>query len=130
MRTFSLLSSGNRQFHWKKTERFTKWWTRICFTLQIFFQSVTGKPLAFSLKRAGLLQYGFALLLSAVVVSIHVYQPYWPVWRLSSFLAVVLHLTACSTFRTMTFSALQITSATLVTRFKVINITSVIFALC
>ena len=66
----------------------------------------------------------------AIAVGLQIYDPYWPVWRMPSFYAVVLHLTVCTTFRMMTFSALQTTSATLVRRFKVINTTSAIFALC
>jgi hypothetical protein len=72
----------------------------------------------------------FALLAMAIAVGLQIYEPYWPMWRMPSFFAVVLQMTVCTTFRMMTFSALQITSTTLARRFKVINKMSVIFALC
>ena len=66
----------------------------------------------------------------ATVVGLQIYEPYWPMWRMPSFYAVVLQLNICTTFRMMTFNALQITSDTLARRFKVINTTSVNFAPC
>jgi hypothetical protein len=87
----------------------------------MLFQRVTGRPLTLSLRRRGLLPCIFALLAVAMYVFLHLYRPYWAVWRLPSFFATIFQLTVCATFRLMTFNALQITSATLVRRFKVIN---------
>ena len=96
----------------------------------MLFQRVTGSPLTLSLRRTGLLQCAYALFLVAVAVGIQIYESHWPLWRLPSFYALMFQLTVTTTFRLMTFRALQNTSATLVRRFKVINTTSVIFALC
>ena len=66
----------------------------------------------------------------AILFGLQIYEPNWPMWRMLSYFALLLHFTVSTTFRLMTFNALQITSDTLVRRFKVINITSVIFVLC
>jgi hypothetical protein len=114
----------------QNSQPFTKRWTHSCITLQALFQRVTGSPLTLSLRRTGLLQLAFSLFLAAVTVGLQIYEPYWPMWRMPPFYAVLLQYTVFTTFRKMTFSALQITSATLVRRFKVINKMSVIFAFC
>jgi hypothetical protein len=108
---------------------FTKLYTPSCIILQVLFQRVTGSPLTLSLRRTGLLHCAIALLITAVAVGLQIYKPYWPMWRMLSTYAVILQLTACTTFRMMTFSALQITSSKLVRRFRVINKISVIFVL-
>lgn len=100
------------------------WWaehglTRGSFILQVLFLRVTGEHLTLSIRR----RYFFYSLYTAcsvsVILALGTYQQYIPLWRMPSFYVLMLQLNLCSTFRSVTYNALKIASATLTRRFKV-----------
>jgi hypothetical protein len=87
--------------------------------LQMLFQEVTGNHLSLSLRRLMVSHCLFMFCGVSITVSMNIYDPYVPLWRMLSLLLLLFEGFLCFLFRDTLYHAVLLTSDSLAGRFKV-----------